>query len=64
VAFSRSVGEFTIKRGPYGLYFYKHANKKATFITLPAAVNAETASAGDLALLYSAGLLAKKKRKP
>jgi len=64
VAFSRVVGDYTIKRGPYGLYFYKHANKKATFITLPAAVNAETASAGDLALLYSAGLLAKKKRKP
>jgi len=64
VAFSRVVGEYTIKRGPYGLYFYKHANKKATFVTLPAAVNAETVSAGDLALLYSAGLLAKKKRKP
>ena len=64
VAFSRVVGEYTIKRGPYGLYFFKHANKKATFIPLPAAVAAETASAGDLALLYSAGLLAKKKRKP
>jgi len=64
VAFSRVVGDYTMKRGPYGLYFYKHTNKKATFVTLPAAVNAETVSAGDLALLYSAGLAAKKKRKP
>jgi DNA topoisomerase-1 len=30
-AYERIVGEYKIKNGPYGLYFFKHAAKKATF---------------------------------
>lgn len=30
--YERKVGDFTIKRGPYGLYFFKHTLKKATFV--------------------------------
>lgn len=30
--YERIVGDYKIKRGPYGLYFFKHAAKKATFV--------------------------------
>jgi DNA topoisomerase-1 len=62
VAFSRVVGDYTIRRGPHGLYFYKHANKKATFVAVPPSLDAETVPASDLAVLYSAALAKKKKR--
>ena len=58
--FSRVIGEYTIKRGPYGLYFYKQANKKPTFLTFPATLNAETITAGEMTALYSATLAVKK----
>jgi DNA topoisomerase-1 len=64
VAFTRVVGEFTIKRGPYGLYFFKHGLKKATFLSFPPTAKAETITATDLGTAYSSGLAAKKKRKP
>ena len=60
-AFSRVVGEYTIKRGPYGLYFYKHKNKKMTCLTFPPSLNAETVAATDMTALYSATLAAKRK---
>jgi DNA topoisomerase-1 len=63
-AYARVVGDFTIKRGPYGLYFYKHANKKATFLGFPATLNADAVTATDMTTLYSATLAAKKKRGP
>jgi DNA topoisomerase-1 len=63
-AYARVVGDFTIKRGPYGLYFYKHANKKATFLGFPATLNADAVTAADMTTLYSATLAAKKKRGP
>jgi DNA topoisomerase-1 len=61
-AFSRTVGEFTIKKGPYGLYFYKHTLKRVSFVKFPTALDAEKVNAVDLQALYSAGLA--KKRKP
>jgi DNA topoisomerase-1 len=59
-AYARVIGDFTIKRGPYGLYFYKHANKKATFLGFPATLNADAVTATDMTTLYSATLAAKK----
>ena len=63
-AFSRQVGDFMIKKGPYGLYFYKHALVKKTFVKFPATSNAETITATDLAALYSAGLKSKRRGPP
>ena len=63
-AFSRQVGDFMIKKGPYGLYFYKHALQKKTFVKFPATSNAETITATDLATLYSAGLKSKRRGPP
>jgi hypothetical protein len=63
-AFTRQVGDFTIKKGPYGLYFYKHALQKKTFVKFPATANAETINATDLATLYSAGLKSKRRGPP
>ena len=63
-AFSRQVGDFMIKKGPYGLYFYKHALVKKTFVKFPATANAETITATDLAALYSAGIKSKRRGPP
>jgi hypothetical protein len=63
-AYSRQVGDFIIKKGPYGLYFYKHALVKKTFVKFPAISNAETITATDLATLYSAGIKSKRRAPP
>jgi DNA topoisomerase-1 len=60
-AFSRVVGEFTVKRGPYGLYFYKQALKRAQFVKFPTTLNHETVKEAELKTAYSAGLQAKKR---
>ena len=59
--FERKVGDFTIKRGPYGLYFFKHALKRAVFVKLPSTVDGTTVTAADLTKHYSAGIAAKRK---
>lgn len=59
--YNRVVGEYTIKRGPYGLYFYKHALKRVTFVKFPASLNPDTVTVADLAPIYSDGI--KKKGK-
>ena len=60
-AFSRLVGEFTIKKGPYGLYMYKTALKLKRFVSFPVTSNAETVDAKTVSELYSLGLAKKKK---
>ena len=60
-AYSRKVGDYTIKQGPYGLYLYKHTLKKAQFVTFPPTSDKEKVTAEDLATLYKAGLEAKKR---
>ena len=60
-AFSRTIGEYTIKKGPYGLYMYKTALKLKRFVSFPATSNAETVDAKTVAELYSQGLAKKKK---
>jgi DNA topoisomerase-1 len=63
-AYERKVGDFTIKKGPYGLYFYKHTLKRVTFVKFPeGGVDPDKVSVGDLSALYSAGA-AKKRRGP
>ena len=58
--YSRTVGDFTIKSGPYGYYFFKHALKKANFVSLPKTVDHAKVTAEELPALYAAGLKAKK----
>ena len=53
-AFQKVVGEYTVKRGPYGLYFYKTGLKKPRFVSLPTGVSPDTVSSSELLALYSA----------
>ena len=62
-AYCRQVGDFTIKKGPYGLYFYKHALKRVSFVSFPKELDPDKANAVDLQGLYGLGLK-KKKFKP
>jgi DNA topoisomerase-1 len=59
-AFSRQLGDFTIKKGPYGLYFFKHTLKRVTFVSFPKDLDAATITLSDLQVLYSNGLKKKK----
>jgi DNA topoisomerase-1 len=59
--YERRVGDFTIKRGPYGLYFFKHTLKKANFVKFPPSLDPETIVAADMAALYTNGLAAKRR---
>lgn len=60
-AFERKVGDFTIKHGPYGYYFFKHALKRTVFVKLPSTADATTVVVADLTKYYSAGIAAKRK---
>ena len=60
-AFTRVVGDFTIKKGPYGLYMYKTALKLKRFVSFPATSDAEKVDAKTAATVYSEGLAKKKK---
>jgi len=60
VPFDRKVGDFTIKRGPYGLYFFKHTLKRVTFLKCTAPDPA-TVTVTELNDLYSKGLAQKRK---
>jgi DNA topoisomerase-1 len=53
-AFHKVVGIYTVKRGPYGLYFYKTDLKKPRFVSLPTGASPDTLTSGDLTALYSA----------
>jgi topoisomerase IA-like protein len=60
-SYERKIGDYTIKRGPYGLYFYKHTLKRVTFIKFPAGPDPDKVSVGDLSALYSAGAVKKRR---
>jgi DNA topoisomerase I len=61
-AFQRQVGDYTIRKGPYGLYLYKHALQKKQFVKFPKTEDeAKTITATAVAALYSAGLASKRK---
>ena len=59
-AYCRKLGDFTIKKGPYGLYFYKHTLQRVTFVSFPKELDPEKITTADIQDLYSNGL--KKKR--
>jgi DNA topoisomerase-1 len=50
--FIRQVGDYTIKRGQYGLFFYRGGAAKMVFAKFPPALAAETISATDCAAAY------------
>lgn len=62
-AYERKIGDFTIKRGPYGLYFYKHTLKRVQFVKFPSTMDPDKVTVTDITNLYSTGL-ASKRRKP
>jgi DNA topoisomerase-1 len=63
-AYERKVGDFTIKRGPYGLYFYKHTLKRVQFVKFPASMDPDKINAKEISDLYSAGLAGKRRKPP
>jgi DNA topoisomerase-1 len=50
--FCRVIGDYTIKRGPYGLFFYRGGAAKRIFVKFPADLVAETISVADVATAY------------
>jgi len=63
--YERKVGDYTIKRGPYGLYFFKHTLKKATFLSWPNGADENKVTQADMPTLYTAAQTAKQwKKKP
>jgi DNA topoisomerase-1 len=59
-AYERKVGDYTIKRGPYGLYFFKHTLKKAVFVSWPTGADENKVTTTDMPALYAAAQAAKK----
>jgi DNA topoisomerase-1 len=58
--YDRKVGDYTIKKGPYGLYFFKHTLKKVTFATFPQGSDPDKVTAQDMPQLYQLALNSKK----
>ena len=58
--YERKLGEFTIKKGPYGHYFFKHTLKRVTFVKFPVGMDPEKVNAADMPALYSDGLSKKR----
>jgi DNA topoisomerase-1 len=50
--FCRVVGDYTIKRGQYGLFFYRGGAAKRIFAKFPAGLVAETIGVADTAAAY------------
>jgi len=50
--FCRIIGDYTIKRGPYGLFFYRGGAAKRIFVKFPADLVAETIGVADTAAAY------------
>ena len=58
--YERKVGDYTIKRGPYGLYFFKHTLKKVTFASFPQASDPDKVTPTDMPQLFQLAMNAKK----
>ena len=50
--FCRVIGDYTIKRGPYGIFFYRGGAAKRIFAKFPAGLVAETIGVADCAAAY------------
>ena len=62
IQFERKVGDFTIKSGQYGFYFFKHTLKRVTFVKFPTSAIPDTVTATDLTAYYKTGLASKKRK--
>ena len=54
------VGDFTIKKGPFGYYCFNHTLKKAIFVKWPADTDFKTATAEQVSAIYTSGIAAKR----
>jgi len=57
--YERKVGDYTIKKGPYGLYFFKHTLKKAIFVSFPKDLDPDKVSVQEVPQLYQLASTAK-----
>lgn len=62
---TRRIGQFEIRKGPYGLYMFKHAltGPKRQFVTVPSALNLETITETELVTVFQNGLAEKARAK-
>jgi DNA topoisomerase-1 len=60
---SKRIGQFEIKKGPYGLYMYKWANPKKEFVSVSAGTNIDELTEGGCIALFQFGLQQKAKSK-
>lgn len=60
---SKRIGQFEIKKGPYGLYMYKWGNPKKEFVSVSAGTNIDELTEGGCIALFQFGLQQKAKSK-
>ena len=60
---SKRIGQFEIKKGPYGLYMYKWAATKKEFVSVSAGTNIDELTEGGCIALFQFGLQQKAKSK-
>jgi DNA topoisomerase-1 len=60
---SKRIGQFEIKKGPYGLYMYKWNNPKKEFVSVSAGTNIDELTEGGCIALFQFGLQQKAKSK-
>jgi len=60
---SKRIGQFEIKKGPYGLYMYKWANPKKEFVSVSAGTDIDELTEGGCIALFQFGLQQKAKSK-
>jgi DNA topoisomerase-1 len=60
---SKVIGAYTIQNGPYGLYMFKSAvtGPSRKFVSVPASLDLESVSEGDLITIFQDGLKSKAK---
>jgi topoisomerase IA-like protein len=57
--YERKLGDYTIKKGPYGLYFFKHTLKKASFVSFPKDLDPDKVTAQEIPQIYQLAVSAK-----
>jgi hypothetical protein len=62
-AAGKRIGQFEIKKGPYGLYMYKWAAAKKEFVSVSAGTNVDELTEGGCIALFQFGLQQKAKSK-
>jgi DNA topoisomerase-1 len=60
---SKRIGQFEIKKGPYGLYMYKWGATKKEFVSVSAGTNIDELTEGGCIALFQFGLQQKAKSK-